>query len=59
MIQITESFKEHELEIFTKKILGKFPNTYIITKNLAEQLLYKHRHEVPLIIYRPGIGESE
>lgn len=34
-----------------------FPNTYTFTKNLAESLVNDYRHRLPLIVYRPSIGE--
>lgn len=33
-----------------------FPNTYTFTKNLAESLVNDYRHRLPLIVYRPSIG---
>jgi len=44
-----------EIEKRTPGYLGKFPNTYTFTKNLAEQLLLKWRENVPLVIVRPTI----
>lgn len=38
-----------------KKFVGDFPNTYTITKNLAEKILQKRRGKVPLVIVRPSI----
>ena len=32
-----------ELEKNTKKIIGKFPNTYVFTKGLVERILKKRR----------------
>ena len=44
-----------EIEKRTPGFLGKFPNTYTFTKNLAEQLLLKRRGSVPLVVVRPTI----
>ena len=39
----------------TPKILGKFPNTYTYTKNLAERLLLNQRGKIPFCLVRPSI----
>jgi alcohol-forming fatty acyl-CoA reductase len=46
---------EAEIEQKQKEILGKFPNTYNYSKNIAEKLLKKHRGDLPLVIIRPSI----
>lgn len=56
MIKVAETFTEAQLEIITEKLLKDYPNTYIFTKNLAENLVYQHRYEMPIVIYRPSIG---
>jgi len=38
--------------------LGKFPNTYTYTKNLAEKSLWKNRGQVPVVLLRPSIIAS-
>ena len=45
----------NELIASTKKILGKYPNTYTYTKSLCERLLKKRQGSVPLCIVRPAI----
>lgn len=45
-----------QLEMQTKDIIGKFPNTYTFTKNLAERMLVQYRPpSMPLTILRPSI----
>lgn len=41
-----------------KKIIGKFPNTYSFTKNLAEKSLKQNKGNVKLVIWRPAIIAS-
>eukprot|EP00750_Incisomonas_marina_P014133 INCI17608.4.p1 GENE.INCI17608.4~~INCI17608.4.p1 ORF type:complete len:1235 (+),score=194.75 INCI17608.4:93-3707(+) len=43
------------LEAFQAKIMGNFPNTYTLTKSMAENLLAKHRGDQALVIVRPSI----
>lgn len=37
------------------EIIKPWPNTYTLTKNLAERTLRKHRGNVPLFVLRPAI----
>uniref|UniRef100_A0A2H8TGL7 Fatty acyl-CoA reductase n=2 Tax=Melanaphis sacchari TaxID=742174 RepID=A0A2H8TGL7_9HEMI len=41
--------------ILTKKFLGSFPNTYTLTKLLAEQIINEERNNIPVVIFRPSI----
>lgn len=41
-----------------KKIIGKFPNTYTYTKNLAEKYIMKNQGQVKCVIWRPSIIAS-
>lgn len=43
------------LSIF--RYIGKKPNTYTFTKCLAEHVVWDHRHVLPIVIFRPSIGE--
>ena len=44
-----------EMTKTTKKLIGKFPNTYSYTKNLGERLLTGRKGETPFCILRPSI----
>lgn len=57
LITAAEKMNEYELEIFSEKIKGDYPNTYIFTKNIAEVLVYKEKHDLPVVIYRPAISK--
>ncbi|XP_055841841.1 fatty acyl-CoA reductase 1-like [Episyrphus balteatus] len=37
------------------KLIQDFPNTYVFTKHLAEQLVNDYRHKLPVAIFRPSI----
>lgn len=40
------------------KLLGKFPNTYTFTKNLAEKALLKNKGDLNVCLLRPSIIAS-
>ena len=43
------------VEVLTKKLLRRKPNTYVYTKQLAEWLLVTEGAGLPLAIVRPSI----
>ncbi|XP_077287224.1 uncharacterized protein LOC143911993 [Arctopsyche grandis] len=55
MIKLAETCDDHTLNILTKKILDKQPNTYTYTKFLAENLIYDYSKHLPCAIFRPSI----
>uniref|UniRef100_K3X176 Phospholipid/glycerol acyltransferase domain-containing protein n=1 Tax=Globisporangium ultimum (strain ATCC 200006 / CBS 805.95 / DAOM BR144) TaxID=431595 RepID=K3X176_GLOUD len=45
-----------ELERLTVNLMGTYPNTYALTKSMAEHLIVKHAGpNLPLVLYRPTI----
>jgi fatty acyl-CoA reductase len=38
-----------------QELIGNHPNTYMFTKNIAEQLMKKNRRNIPMTIVRPSI----
>lgn len=45
-----------ELERLTVNLMGTYPNTYALTKSMAEHLIVKHAGDaLPLVLYRPTI----
>lgn len=45
-----------ELERLTVNLMGTYPNTYALTKSMAEHLVVKHAGaSLPLVLYRPSI----
>ncbi|XP_049767053.1 fatty acyl-CoA reductase 1-like isoform X2 [Schistocerca cancellata] len=43
------------LAALTPKLLGNLPNTYVLSKNLAEKLVADYASRLPIIISRPSI----
>lgn len=41
----------------TREIIGKHPNTYTFTKQLAETLIHNEMKDLPVGIVRPSVGE--
>lgn len=54
-IKCVETSASDELREFTKIALKAFPNTYLSTKNLAEQLVLERSKEIPSAIVRASI----
>ncbi|XP_055842635.1 fatty acyl-CoA reductase 1-like [Episyrphus balteatus] len=46
---------EPVLDAIESKVIQGFPNTYVFTKHLAEQLVNDYRHKLPVAIFRPSI----
>ncbi|XP_033208406.1 fatty acyl-CoA reductase wat-like [Belonocnema kinseyi] len=46
------NFSEEEEVQFTKILLGKFPNTYVFTKSIAEGVLNEKARDLPFSIFR-------
>ncbi|XP_066990926.2 fatty acyl-CoA reductase 1 [Anabrus simplex] len=54
-IKAAETLDPFLLDIITKRMLGKIPNTYVFTKSLAEHVINDHRHLLPVVIHRPSV----
>ena len=39
-------------------MIGKWPNTYVVTKAVAEETVRKNGKDLPITVFRPGISES-
>ncbi|CAI2369551.1 unnamed protein product [Moneuplotes crassus] len=46
---------QHQIVKKEREIIGNHPNTYMFTKNIAEQLLQLKRGDIPLTIVRPSV----
>lgn len=46
--------KDKSLEIVQPAILSGFPNTYALTKCLAEHMISEFDKELPIVIFRPA-----
>ncbi|KAG5330621.1 FACR1 reductase, partial [Acromyrmex charruanus] len=56
MIEIVETLDEHTLNVFMVKCLHYAPNTYIFSKNLAENIIQEYSSSLPCAIVRPSIS---
>ncbi|XP_046422619.1 putative fatty acyl-CoA reductase CG5065 isoform X1 [Neodiprion fabricii] len=54
-IKIVENTDENILNIMTPKFLGKLPNTYTFTKQLAEHVINEYAGIIPCVIFRPSV----
>ncbi|XP_041973364.1 fatty acyl-CoA reductase 1-like [Aricia agestis] len=52
---IVDNVDPEALRILTPKLLGKFPNSYVFTKNMAEHVVNEYRGKLPVVIVRPSI----
>jgi len=57
LIKLVETQKEEHLADLTPKLLGKWPNTYAFTKQVAEDAARQEGEGLPYCIYRPAIGK--
>ncbi|XP_049942289.1 fatty acyl-CoA reductase 1-like [Schistocerca serialis cubense] len=55
IMDIVSWMDEDLLEALTPKLLGNLPNTYVLSKNLAEKLVADYASRLPIIISRPSI----
>lgn len=55
MISAIEWMDDEMLKSLTPKLLGKRPNTYTLTKALAETQLLEDAKDLPIIVIRPSI----
>ncbi|XP_047370193.1 fatty acyl-CoA reductase wat-like [Vespa velutina] len=54
-IDLMEYMDEKLLDDITPHLLGVWPNTYVYTKSIAENILKRHAGVMPIGIFRPGI----
>lgn len=50
-----ENLDDETLRILEKKLMGRHPNTYTLTKGLAENLIMTKGAGLPIAIVRPSI----
>lgn len=55
LLHLANTLPEHLLDALTPSLLGKFPNTYVFSKNVAENFLKQEAAGLPLAIVRPSI----
>ncbi|RLU20288.1 hypothetical protein DMN91_006895 [Ooceraea biroi] len=55
MIKVAESVDDDILTTFTAKCVGSFPNTYVFSKRLAEEVINDYSKSLPCVMIRPSI----
>ncbi|KAL6433578.1 hypothetical protein ACFW04_006576 [Cataglyphis niger] len=55
VIDICENLDDETIGIIEKKLIGNHPNTYTLTKGLAEQIVLSKGSGLPIAIVRPSI----
>ncbi|KAK5638591.1 hypothetical protein RI129_012886 [Pyrocoelia pectoralis] len=55
LLKRARSDDNHSLNEATSTILGKWPNTYVFTKHIAEDLIRRKGSDMPIAIVRPSI----
>lgn len=56
LLQIKNVLGGEMLNRMEGEIMGKFPNTYCLTKSLAEEAVLTKANNLPMSIFRPGIS---
>ncbi|XP_032686128.1 putative fatty acyl-CoA reductase CG5065 isoform X2 [Odontomachus brunneus] len=55
VIDMCDNLDDEMINIIEKKLVGKHPNTYTLTKGLAEQIVLSKGTDLPIAIVRPSI----
>lgn len=55
VIDMCENLDDETIQIIEKRLLGKHPNSYTLTKGLAEQIVLSKGSDLPIAIVRPSI----
>ncbi|KAL1502598.1 hypothetical protein ABEB36_007719 [Hypothenemus hampei] len=55
LLNLVECLEDNQLEAITKTVLKNFPNTYVFTKCVAEDIIRKEGQNLPIALYRPSI----
>ncbi|XP_043486970.1 fatty acyl-CoA reductase wat-like [Polistes fuscatus] len=55
LINLVESMNEKLLDEITPQLLESWPNTYVYTKSVAENIVKKQSGLLPIGVFRPGI----
>ncbi|KAH8413775.1 hypothetical protein KR222_007980, partial [Zaprionus bogoriensis] len=54
VLQLREMLDKKVFDDMAPALMGKFPNTYIYTKALAEQLIQTESDQLPVCVFRPA-----
>ncbi|ETW07168.1 hypothetical protein, variant 2 [Aphanomyces invadans] len=52
---VTKASSTEDIEKLHLNLIGTYPNTYTLTKSMAEHMVTKYREHVPLVLLRPTI----
>ncbi|XP_044262747.1 fatty acyl-CoA reductase wat-like [Tribolium madens] len=55
LLQIMEVMDDRTLEVVTPHLLGEWPNTYVYTKAVAEEVIRSYKQVLPVAIVRPAV----
>ncbi|KAL2741583.1 fatty acyl-CoA reductase wat-like isoform X2 [Vespula squamosa] len=55
LINLMDVLNEKLLDDITPQLIGMYPNTYVFTKSVAENVIKKHTDSIPIGIFRPAI----
>ncbi|GAB1866827.1 Fatty acyl-CoA reductase [Camponotus japonicus] len=55
VIDMCENLDDETIKIIEKRLIGNHPNTYTLTKSLAEQIVLSKGSDLPIAIVRPSI----
>lgn len=55
IINCVENLPQEALDVLESKLLGQHPNTYTLTKSMAEHIILEHSGILPTAIVRPSI----
>ncbi|XP_012221713.1 fatty acyl-CoA reductase wat-like [Linepithema humile] len=58
ILTLVDSFDDKILDQITPILIGKWPNTYVFTKAIAEDIVRQCSAEIPICIVRPAIITS-
>lgn len=57
LMSIVDTLDEQQLEAITPLLIGNWPNTYVYTKAIAENLIKTYGEGLPIAMVRPSIGK--
>uniref|UniRef100_A0A1I8N2F6 Fatty acyl-CoA reductase n=1 Tax=Musca domestica TaxID=7370 RepID=A0A1I8N2F6_MUSDO len=57
-IKIAETYDQETLNMLLPKFSPEHPNSYTLSKNMAEHIVKEYSHKLPVVIFRPSIVAS-
>lgn len=58
LLKMASFLSKEEMATLTPSLLEKWPNTYTLTKAIAEYFVKKEEGTLPACIFRPAIGKT-